>query len=861
MKKIYAAKLFVTSLLLTASGIFSFAQCPAGSSTAIVNWDNLDYLTQAGTYSTFVTTAMMQTQKFAIGRNRVIINFPATITTNGENLTNTAEAGSFGIGADVEYSGNGSITITFDTVVNNLQFSLYDIDLLQSVRVTAQDAAAIPVPLNINMTAVTAGVITVVGSGSTIPTATTTNTAVLNTDTRGTLNISIAGNSPVLANGVKKVTINMGFGGGTAGDLWLSELTACVFGTFPTNYYALEQPWIGQPAYYMVTPDNNSVYKVNPLTGVCDWIFSEPASPWVNSMAYDHVHKILYYIMDHPSPVSTNKSLKKYDFNTETIGTVIADLTTIGIPLFDIVVESAGAAFYNGSLFLGIEGSNSLHNSNRESIIWRIDFDAAQNPVQSCQVFARPADNGSGTLTHDWGDFTIKDGTLYDFNTGNQGTTAQFAHYNMQTGAATFYNTNGVPAPIQVGQTWNGNLYWTGGQGAETGRIAVYNENGTIGAKVVATVTACSPAWVNHAGDASDPYRPKSDFGDAPASYDPVPRDKATHEYDCNLRLGPTYDREWDKTPSATANADGSDEDGIASVTVLTPGVVTYVQNIKVYNNTGANSTLIGWLDYNGNGIFDSAEGRSINVPSSGAMQTVTLSWVGITVPLAANTSTFLRIRLTSASYGMTVNKPTGWFPNGEVEDYLVPVDMALPIELLSFTARNDANKRVVLNWQTGEEINFQQYDIERSTDKFTWDKIGFVVAWSNGEPNNNYSFYDSDPVAGESYYRLKLLFADGHYRYSEIRVIQFEGSLKDIKIMPNPVREHASIQFTLTKNETVEIYVVDAVGSQVMHKLIALPAGVNRVEIDNWNRLAAGVYILQVFTPSRKMSTKITVQ
>ena len=95
MKKIYAAKLFVTSLLLTASGIFSFAQCPAGSSTAIVNWDNLDYLTQAGTYSTFVTTAMMQTQKFAIGRNRVIINFPATITTNGENLTNTAEAGSF----------------------------------------------------------------------------------------------------------------------------------------------------------------------------------------------------------------------------------------------------------------------------------------------------------------------------------------------------------------------------------------------------------------------------------------------------------------------------------------------------------------------------------------------------------------------------------------------------------------------------------------------------------------------------------------------------------------------------------------------------------------------------------------------
>jgi GEVED domain-containing protein/type IX secretion system substrate protein len=858
MKKLYSFKVFIFPILLLTSGIFSYAQCPAGSTIANVNWDNLDYLTRNGTYAAFVPVVLMQNQKFTIGKNRLSIVFPATITTAGDNTTNTAEAGSFGAGADVEYNGNGSIIITFDTVVYNMQFSLYDIDLLQSVRITSLDGSA--VPLIINMNVVTAGVISVAGNGTTIPTATATNTALLNTDTRGTLNISIAGNNPLGTKGIKSVTIATGFGGGSAGDFWLSDLAACVFGSFPLNYYLPQQPWIGQPAYYLVTPDNNSVYIVNPITGRCDWMFSEPASPWVNSLAYDHVNKILYYVMDHPSPLSTNKSLKKYDFNTETISTVIADLTTIGIPLFDIVVESAGAAFYNGALFLGIEGTNSAKNSNRESIVWRIDFNAAQVPIQTAQVYARPADNGAGTLQHDWGDFTIKDGLLYDFNTGNQTTTAQFIHFNMQNGGATIYNTGGTPAPIQAGQTWDGKLYWTGGQGAELGRIALYNENGTIGAKVSAVVTACSPAWVNHAGDASDPFKPKSDFGDAPDSYDPVPMDKATHEFDCNLRLGPTYDREWDKTSSANATADGTDEDGITTLTVLTTGVNTYVQDVNVFNNTGANATIAGWLDYNGNGIFEPAEGVVMTVPTNAAMQTVTLSWPGINVLLPPSSYTFLRIRLSSATNGMTVNNPTQWFMNGEVEDYRVFVDVVLPIQLLSFTARVEPGKKILLSWKTGQEINFNGFEIERSQDRSSWSNIGFVAS-TNGQQINNYSLLDADPFPSKSYYRLKLMYADGNFSYSEIRMVQLESTTKTLDIIPNPVRDHATLQFTLAKNEIVHIYVIDASGRNVLYKQVPSTEGLNRIEIDNWKRFAPGMYVVQLISPSKKMSAKITVQ
>jgi hypothetical protein len=790
---------------------------------------------------------MRDTQYFAIGVSRVAFRLSGVVPI-GDNTTNTAGTPA----ADAEFQNTGTITLTFDTTVRNLQFSLYDIDMSQVVNVTAQDPGGSPVIINMGIT--TAGIITVAGSGTASATATANGTAAANNDSRGNVNVNIAGS----ALGIKTVRLTLS---GAAGNSWLSDLTACVFGSFPINYYASQAPWVGQPAYYLVTPDNNSVYLFNPLTGKADWLFSEPASPWVNSMAYDYNNRILYYVMDHSSPVATNKSLKKYDFNTESISTVVADLTTIGIPLFNIVVESAGAAFYNGSLFLGIEGTNSGKNSNRESIIWRIDFDAALNPKKVSQVFARAADNGTGTLTHDWGDFTIKDGVLYDFNTGNVGTTSQFIHFNMQTGVETLFPTNGNPAPIQAGQTYDGRIYWTGGQSPETGRVARYNENGTIGPKIVATVTACSPAWVGRAGDASDPFRPKSDFGDAPASYDPVPNQKATHEKDCNLRLGPTFDREWDKTSSAGATADGSDEDGITTPTILLPGVITHVQDVRVFNNTGASATVVAWLDYNGNGLFDPSEGVSRTVGSSAALQTVTFVWSSISVALPVGWNTFLRVRISSAANGLTVNSPNNWFANGEVEDYRIPVNVLLPIQLLEFTATNEGNTRVLLTWKTAKEENFNGFDVERSIDGFNWDKLTFVQSKHQDAGENNYSLYDHNPEIGTSFYRLKLIGDDGNYKYSEVRQVNLKLTNATLRILPNPIAANAVMEMRMEKAESASLRLIDANGKSIVQKSMLLEAGLNRIDISNWKRLPAGVYMVYVVTPSLNLNAKVVIQ
>jgi hypothetical protein len=88
----------------------------------------------------------------------------------------------------------------------------------------------------------------------------------------------------------------------------------------------------------------------------------------------------------------------------------------------------------------------------------------------------------------------------------------------------------------QLGQIYDGTVYRV------DNRIALYNNDGTTAVSNPISVTSCSPSWNNRpANDASDPFRPALDFGDAPASYDPVALSPAANQKACNnslLRLG-----------------------------------------------------------------------------------------------------------------------------------------------------------------------------------------------------------------------------------------------------------------------------------------------------------------------------------
>ncbi|MCX6317472.1 MAG: GEVED domain-containing protein [Bacteroidetes bacterium] len=853
MKKAIRFQRLPATILLIAFHLIFIAistplrsQCIAGSNTANLNWDNLDYLVTTGNYAGFVTAAMSQTQAFALGVNRVAINYPATITTAGENTVHTGEAGSFGTGADVQYTGNGNITITFDAEVNNFQFSLYDIDNQQRVNVTATDAALNP--LLITMTKPAGGTVAITNSGTINAQGQAPAVAQANTSNLATVNLAIVGP-------VKTVTIAIS---GVAGDFWLSDFIACVTGTFPVNYFNASRPFTGQPTYVIGTSDTNTVSLINTSNGQAKMIFQDATSPrYINGLGYDHLQHNLYYVIDFTSNPAVNKTIKRYNFDTETMSVLVPNVNTLGIPTFNRGVESAGCAFYDYDLYFGVEGNlTPANNGGRETIIWRIEFDVpGGTAIKACQVYATPSDNGAGTSLHDWNDFTIADGLLVDFAGSPTVASRRFTHYDLQTQQIVNNYFTGGLTPRQAGITWNNTRYWVYDQ------IAVYNMNGTIGP--LTTITGATVLdWTGFCGDATG-FRPKSDFGDAPFSYDPDTLSPALHEKDTALHLGPVWDQEFIKTPSFNADADGADEDGIVTVSVLDTALTNYFANIRVYNNTGANATLCGWLDINGNGTFEPGEGRSMNIPNGGpVLQNVFLSWLNINTPLLSGQKTYLRIRLARAVSGMTVNNPTGYYNNGEVEDYQVFVYGLLPVDLLSFNATVVNDKQVKLDWSVDNEASTAWYEIQRSTNGTDWTPLQAVQA-RNRPGLQQYIYTDLSPLrTGSSYYRLRIINNNGlTEKYSSTRAVTLHGQQDNqITIMPNPVKDQLQLFFQSQDIGAATIRITDVKGSIMKQIPVVINRGANRIDIPVPAAWPSGTYFVQLDTGGQKIPVSFSL-
>ncbi|HEX2062440.1 MAG TPA: GEVED domain-containing protein, partial [Thermoanaerobaculia bacterium] len=154
------------------------------------------------------------------------------------------------------------------------------------------------------------------------------------------------------------------------------------------------------------------------------------------------------------------------------------------------------------------------------------------------------------------------------------------------------------------------------------------------------------------------------DLGDAPASYGTtLANDGPRHGVVSGFSLGATIDAESDGQPSAAADGDGADEDGVVIPAALT--ACSTANLTVVLTNTAAIATpnLDAWIDFDADGIFEPAERIIDSVLVAGTND------IPINVPCSVPTATtYARFRLSSTG----VNTPLGAAVDGEVEDFVV---------------------------------------------------------------------------------------------------------------------------------------------------------------------------------------------
>ncbi|MCW3074198.1 MAG: type sorting protein [Flaviaesturariibacter sp.] len=825
-------------LAVLAPGFLLAQTCPAGYTASSLNWDALDFLTTNGMYATYVSAGAAATQKFALGTQ------VATITHNytganavGENTTHTGEAGSNATGADVQFSGNGTITVTFESAVQNVMFSLYDIDRSQRAAFSASNGI---VPATINLATLGATILTISNNNLFNARVDASNTSKGNTSVDAAVNVSITG--PITS---FTITIS---NTGSDPNLWLSDIAACsAAAAFPTNYYSVSQPFTGQPGYVLVSA-NNSVYQVSPTNGASKLLFTDPSGSNINSMGYDPYNRILYYTYSLTGSPATDKKVMKYSFVTETITTAITDVTSLGVITYENGVESGAAAFYNGSLFLGIEGYNNANASTaRKSIVWRIDFNGSGMATGATQVYGVTADDGSNTI-HDWSDIGINNGILYDFDGSTSG--EDVYHYNMQSGVLANYNPTWRPSQVAV--NWTGQVY------NMDSTITPYNGTTAITMAQRYTITASPtiPTGTSF-GDAAEAFRPDADFGDAPATYDPIALSPALHEYSTNLRFGSGVNDEYAKKTSALA--DGDTDDGMPFVAIVNQGG-NYLANVNVFNNTGSNATVCAWVDFNNDGVFATSEGISVTVPSSAVLQNVDLFWPSPNNTLAPHSYTFLRVRVTSQSNGMTASNPTGYYSNGEVEDYRVLVNSSvLPLDLISFSAKKTQAGQALVTWEIADELPGAIYELERSADSRNWVTINKQHATAKTN-KAAYEFADATCESGYNHYRLKIIKPTRNFIYSPLQTIYFDKAIQFV-VAPNPLLQTSRIIIHSSMKGEGLFQLMDMTGKGVYQTHILIPEGASSIPFLYSHQLPAGTYEAHLWIGKQRLSQRVIIR
>ncbi len=132
---------------------------------------------------------------------------------------------------------------------------------------------------------------------------------------------------------------------------------------------------------------------------------------------------------------------------------------------------------------------------------------------------------------------------------------------------------------------------------------------------------------------------------------------------------------------------------------------------------------------------------------------------------------------------------------------------VSLPLNWLRFTAQK-RNTTSELNWTTANEQQVSHFDVERSINGITFDKIGNAVA-KNGR-QNDYAFTDINPIEGKNFYRIKRVDNDGKFTYSTIHLVDFVKKEKLISILNNP---SANPIVKIESEKVVSIALFDATG------------------------------------------------
>jgi len=179
-----------------------------------------------------------------------------------------------------------------------------------------------------------------------------------------------------------------------------------------------------------------------------------------------------------------------------------------------------------------------------------------------------------------------------------------------------------------------------------------------------------------------------------------------------------------------------------------------------------------------------------------------------------------------------------------------------LPVEFISYSTKaNYEQKAVEVTWSTAKEENSASFVIERSTNGHDFSPVSNVKSAGTSEVVNSYSFFDTSPVLGTSYYRIKQVDVDGTFTYTNVMVQRYETLDGFNKMHLSIDAEAIQLNFP-TYVERGQLEIINSLGQIVDNKMIEVNAFSARLDVP-----LSGFYVLRFSNRQNTWISKVYIE
>ena len=145
----------------------------------------------------------------------------------------------------------------------------------------------------------------------------------------------------------------------------------------------------------------------------------------------------------------------------------------------------------------------------------------------------------------------------------------------------------------------------------------------------------------------------------------------------------------------------------------------------------------------------------------------------------------------------------------------------SLPVVLVAFNAVATNNNEVAIAWTTQQQVNTDRFDIEKSNDGISWQRIATVIATGNSAIPVTYHANDPFPIKGANYYRICMHDRNGAMGYTGTKCARISNVCK-LQAYPNPTASNITVNLGEMPHGQWRLTLINSMGRAMLQRRFA---------------------------------------